>query len=93
MIFCMLLWQADEFLVSQLSFAPEAELPNFAMKTRSAMKHIRDHPFPAVTVFPDNRPRYFRKDESGAWVQVRYWMRPWKFRSRQFAVSFQKKRK
>jgi len=68
------LWlqQADEFLVSQLSFAPEAELPNFAMKTRSAMKHIRDHPFPAVTVFPDNRPRYFRKDESGAWVQVRY---------------------
>jgi len=68
------LWleQADDILVAHLSFAPEAELPNFPMKARSALKHIRDHPFPAITIFPDNRPRYFRKDEAGNWIQVRF---------------------
>jgi protein N-terminal asparagine amidohydrolase len=64
--------QADDILVAHLSFAPEAELPNFPMKARSALKHIRDHPFPAITIFPDNRPRYFRKDEAGNWIQVRF---------------------
>lgn len=68
------LWleQTDDFIVSQLSTAPEVELPHFASKIRTALKYMRDHPFPAVTVFQDNRPRYFRRDESGAWVHMRY---------------------
>jgi protein N-terminal asparagine amidohydrolase len=69
---CLFVGQADDILVAHLSFAPEAELPNFPMKARSALKHIRDHPFPAITIFPDNRPRYFRKDEAGNWIQVRF---------------------
>lgn len=64
--------QTDDFIVSQLSTAPEVELPHFASKIRTALKYMRDHPFPAVTVFQDNRPRYFRRDESGAWVHMRY---------------------
>lgn len=40
---------------------------------RATLKYIQDNQFPAVTVFRDNRPRYFRRDEStGSWQQVRY---------------------
>lgn len=68
------LWleMTDDFIVSQLSTAPEVELPHFASKIRAALKYIRDHPFPGVTVFPDNRSRYFRRDESGSWTYMRY---------------------
>lgn len=31
------------------------------------MKHIKEHPFPAVTIFPDNRTHYFRRDNLVAW--------------------------
>ena len=34
------------------------------------MKHIKEHPFPAVTIFPDNRPHYFRRDSHGSWTKV-----------------------
>ena len=64
--------KSDDTIVNNISAAPQAELPHFALKVRAALKHMRDHPFPAVTVFPDNRPRYFRKDESGNWIQIRY---------------------
>lgn len=69
------LWlqQTDEFIVSQLSTAPEVELQtHFANKIRAALKYMHDNPFPAVTVFQENRPRYFRKEESGSWVPIRY---------------------
>ena len=42
-------------------------------QVRTTLKHIQEHPFPAITIFPDGRPHYFRKDElSGQWVQIRY---------------------
>lgn len=34
------------------------------------LKHIKDHPFPAVTIFPDNRPHFFRRDNQGCWTQA-----------------------
>lgn len=34
------------------------------------MKHIKEHPFPAVTIFPDNRPHFFRRDSQGGWTQA-----------------------
>ncbi|XP_063244679.1 protein N-terminal asparagine amidohydrolase isoform X2 [Bacillus rossius redtenbacheri] len=69
------LWleQSDDFILQQLSTSPEVEPPHFVMQVRATLKYIQDHPFPAVTVFRDNRPHYYRRDEnSGTWTPVRY---------------------
>ncbi|XP_023230791.1 protein N-terminal asparagine amidohydrolase-like [Centruroides sculpturatus] len=68
------LWlsQSDDFLLQHLSTSPEVEPPHFAMQVRETLKYIQQHPFPGVTVFPDNRPHFFQKDESGMWVQICY---------------------
>jgi len=68
------LWlqQPDQVILQHLSTSPEVEPPHFANQVRAALKHIQDHPFPAITIFPDNRPRYYRKDESGLWLPIRF---------------------
>lgn len=68
------LWlsQSDDFLLQHLSTSPEVESPHFAIQVRETLKYIQQHPFPGVTVFPDNRPHFFQKDENGMWVQICY---------------------
>lgn len=68
------LWlsQNDDFIRQHLSTSPEVEPPSFALQVRSTLKFIQQNPFPGVTVFPDNRPHFFRKDEHGIWVPVCY---------------------
>lgn len=40
---------------------------------RATLKYIQEHQFPAITVFRDNRPHYFRIDENtGCWQTFRY---------------------
>lgn len=42
-------------------------------QVRSTLKYIQDNQFPAVTVFRDNRPRYYQRDDmTGGWTLVRY---------------------
>ncbi|XP_043066774.1 protein N-terminal asparagine amidohydrolase isoform X2 [Drosophila bipectinata] len=65
------LWlsQTDEFLLQHLSSSPDVEPPHFAPQTRATIKFIQENQFPAVTVFRDNRPRYYRRDDAtGCWV-------------------------
>ncbi|XP_004932917.2 protein N-terminal asparagine amidohydrolase isoform X1 [Bombyx mandarina] len=69
------LWleQSDEFILQHLSTTPAVEPPHFVHNIRMTLKFIQQHPFPAVTVFPDNRPHFYRRDEhSGCWISVRY---------------------
>ncbi|XP_075224228.1 N-terminal amidohydrolase 1 [Lycorma delicatula] len=69
------LWleQPDEIILQHLSNTPDIEPPHFVMQIRATLKYIQEHPFPAVTVFRDNRPHFFRRDEnSGTWVPFRY---------------------
>ncbi|OWR48479.1 putative asparagine amidohydrolase isoform 1 [Danaus plexippus plexippus] len=69
------LWlgQSDDFILQHLSTTPAVEAPHFVHNIRVTLKFIQQHPFPAVTVFPDNRPHYYRRDEqSGCWVPVRF---------------------
>ncbi|XP_044735791.1 protein N-terminal asparagine amidohydrolase [Chrysoperla carnea] len=69
------LWlaQSDEVILQHLSTSPDVEPPHYVMEMRAALKYIQDNPFPAVTVFRDNRPRYFRRDEhTGLWVLYRF---------------------
>ncbi|XP_060535049.1 protein N-terminal asparagine amidohydrolase [Cylas formicarius] len=67
------LWleQTDELILQQLSTCPEVQPPHFVMQIRAALKYIQENQFPAITVFRDNRPHYFRRDEhSGTWIPV-----------------------
>ncbi|XP_030759714.1 protein N-terminal asparagine amidohydrolase-like [Sitophilus oryzae] len=65
------LWlgQTDDFILRHLSTSPDVEPPHFVDEMRATLKYIRDNPFPAVTVFGDNRPHFFRRDEhTGLWT-------------------------
>ncbi|KAF7386720.1 hypothetical protein HZH68_012374 [Vespula germanica] len=69
------LWlaQSDQFILQHLSTSPEVELPHFVSQVRATLKYIQDNQFPAVTVFRDNRPHYYRRDEAtGVWQPIRY---------------------
>jgi protein N-terminal asparagine amidohydrolase len=69
------LWlsQTDEFLLQHLSTSPEVEPSHFACQLRGCLKYIQDNQFPSVTVFRDNHPHYFRRDEAtGLWQRVPY---------------------
>ncbi|XP_052130589.1 protein N-terminal asparagine amidohydrolase isoform X1 [Frankliniella occidentalis] len=69
------LWleQSDEFILQHLSTSPEVEPPHFSTMIRQTLKYIQDHPFPAITVFRDNRPHYYKRDEiTGMWVPFRF---------------------
>ncbi|KAL1497945.1 hypothetical protein ABEB36_008825 [Hypothenemus hampei] len=65
------LWleQNDEFILRHLSTSPDVEPPHFVEERRAALAYVREHPFPAVTVFGDNQPHFFRRDEqTGLWT-------------------------
>lgn len=64
----LLLQQTDDVILQCLSTTPEVEGPSWVKMVRDVLKHIKEHPFPAVTIFPDNRPHYFRRDNLGAWT-------------------------
>jgi protein N-terminal asparagine amidohydrolase len=71
------LQQPDEFILQHLSSSPEVEPPHVISQIRATLKHINEHPFPEITIFPENRPRYYRMDEHGNWA----YCRPETFRS------------
>ncbi|XP_017839964.1 protein N-terminal asparagine amidohydrolase isoform X2 [Drosophila busckii] len=67
------LWlsQTDEFLLRHLSSSPDVEPSHFAPQMRATIRFIQENQFPAVTVFRDNRPRYYRRDDAtGCWVLI-----------------------
>ncbi|XP_012226166.1 protein N-terminal asparagine amidohydrolase [Linepithema humile] len=64
------LWleQSDQFILQHLSTSPEVEQPHFVSQVRATLKYIQKNQFPAVTVFRDNRPHYYRRDDiTGGW--------------------------
>ncbi|EZA61324.1 hypothetical protein DMN91_012644 [Ooceraea biroi] len=64
------LWlaQTDQVILQHLSTSPEVEQPHFVSQVRATLKYIQDNQFPAITVFRDNRPHYYRRDEAtGVW--------------------------
>ncbi|XP_066907821.1 protein N-terminal asparagine amidohydrolase isoform X2 [Halyomorpha halys] len=69
------LWleQSDDIILQHLSTSPQVEPPHFTMQIRAALKYIQENPFPAVTVFRENRPHYYRRDElTGIWTPFSY---------------------
>ena len=39
-------------------------------QVREVLKQIKEHPFPSVTIYPDNKPHYFRRDSLGSWIRT-----------------------
>jgi len=64
----IVLQQSDEFIIQHLSSSPEVEPPHVIAEIKTTLKHLQDHPYPSVTIFRENRPRYYRKDEHGHWM-------------------------
>ena len=47
--------------------------PLFIPHLRTTLKRIKDDPYPSVTVFHNNQPRYYRKEvPTGQWVRFHY---------------------
>ncbi|CAG7835034.1 unnamed protein product [Allacma fusca] len=63
----IMLQESDEFIINHLSSSPEVEPPHVVNEIKNALRHIQEHPFPEVTIFRENKPRYYRKDENGHW--------------------------
>ncbi len=64
------LQQTDDFLLQSLSSSPDVAPPHFVPHLRSTLKRIKDDPYPSVTLFHNNLPRYYRKDDvTGQWMR------------------------
>jgi protein N-terminal asparagine amidohydrolase len=68
----ILLQESDEFILQHLSTSPDVEPPHVVTQIKETLKHIQDHPFPEITVWVDNRPRYYRKEDTGQWTLVTF---------------------
>lgn len=62
--------QDDERILQNLSTSPLAEPPYFVAHLRSTMKFLKNNPEPQNSLFPDKKPRTYKKNESGLWEMV-----------------------
>lgn len=61
------------YLANDLICAPTTTMMMMMKQVRLTLKYIQDNQFPAVTVFRDNRPRYYQRDDmTGAWTLARF---------------------
>uniref|UniRef100_A0A8D0FG69 N-terminal asparagine amidase n=1 Tax=Strix occidentalis caurina TaxID=311401 RepID=A0A8D0FG69_STROC len=57
--------QDDEQILQNLSTSPLAEPPHFVSHIRSTLAFLKEHPFPSRSLFPDRKPRIYKKNEEG----------------------------
>ncbi|XP_053550338.1 protein N-terminal asparagine amidohydrolase isoform X2 [Bombina bombina] len=62
--------QDDEQILQYFSTSPEAEPSHFVAHVKSTFKFVKDNPYPADSVFPDDRPRVYRKNADGLWERI-----------------------
>nr|XP_054499491.1 protein N-terminal asparagine amidohydrolase isoform X3 [Agelaius phoeniceus] len=62
--------QDDAQILQNLSTSPLAEPPHFVSHIRSTLTFLKEHPFPSRSLFPDRKPRIYKKNEEGLWEQV-----------------------
>ncbi|XP_078519322.1 protein N-terminal asparagine amidohydrolase isoform X1 [Lissotriton helveticus] len=62
--------QDDERILQNLSTSPLAEPPHFVAHMRSTMMFLKNNPEPQNFLFPDKKPRTYKKNESGLWESV-----------------------
>ncbi|XP_037766688.1 protein N-terminal asparagine amidohydrolase isoform X2 [Chelonia mydas] len=64
--------QDDKQILQNLSTSPLAEPPHFVSHLRSTLMFLKEHPFPADSLFPNRKPRLYKKTEEGLWERVHF---------------------
>ncbi|XP_073447279.1 protein N-terminal asparagine amidohydrolase isoform X3 [Aquarana catesbeiana] len=59
--------QEDKQILQCFSTSPEAEPPHFVGDIRSALLFLKEHPYPCISLFPDRKPRSYKKKNDGQW--------------------------
>ncbi|KAL9956116.1 hypothetical protein ACROYT_G037545 [Oculina patagonica] len=60
---------SEEVILQNLSTSPHCEPPDFVSNTRATFDHILTHPKPLITVFPEGKPRVYKRVD-GVWTYV-----------------------
>lgn len=69
-VFQMSSSSCPHLVFQNLSTSPLAEPPHFVSHIRSTLTFLKEHPFPSRSLFPDRKPRIYKKNEEGLWEQV-----------------------
>lgn len=70
LVFWMSSSSCYHLVFQNLSTSPLAEPPHFVSHIRSTLTFLKEHPFPSRSLFPDRKPRIYKKNEEGLWEQV-----------------------
>ncbi|XP_024049956.2 protein N-terminal asparagine amidohydrolase isoform X2 [Terrapene carolina triunguis] len=62
--------QDDKQILQNLSTSPLAEPPHFVSHLRSTLLFLKEHPFPNDSLFPNRKPRLYKKTEEGLWERL-----------------------
>ncbi|KAM4023726.1 protein N-terminal asparagine amidohydrolase isoform 2-T2 [Anomaloglossus baeobatrachus] len=64
------LYQEDKQILDCFSTSPQAEPPHFVQHMKSSFQYLKDNPRPQVSVFPDGKPRSYKKKADGQWERM-----------------------
>ncbi|XP_053326929.1 protein N-terminal asparagine amidohydrolase [Spea bombifrons] len=62
--------QDDDQILECFSTSPLAEPPHFVAHIRSTLQYVKKNPHPAKSIFPDRKPRVYKKQVDGSWERV-----------------------
>ncbi|XP_073503765.1 protein N-terminal asparagine amidohydrolase isoform X4 [Phyllobates terribilis] len=63
--------QEDKEILDCFSTSPQAEPPHFVQHMKSSLRYLKDNPRPQVSVFPDGKPRSYKKQADGQWERIK----------------------
>ncbi|KAG8558275.1 hypothetical protein GDO81_016933 [Engystomops pustulosus] len=63
--------QEDKQILECFSTSPQAEPPHFVQHMKSSLRYLKDNPLPQVSVFPNGKPRSYKKKSDGQWEMIK----------------------
>lgn len=63
--------QEDSQILDCFSTSPQAEPPHFVQHMKSSLQYLKDNPRPQVSVFPNGKPRSYKKKSDGQWERIK----------------------
>ncbi|XP_069841511.1 protein N-terminal asparagine amidohydrolase isoform X2 [Dendropsophus ebraccatus] len=63
--------QDDRQILECFSTSPQAEPPHFVQHIKSSLQYLKDNPHPQVSVFPNGKPRSYKKKVDGQWERIK----------------------
>ncbi|KAM3916099.1 protein N-terminal asparagine amidohydrolase [Leptodactylus fuscus] len=63
--------QEDSQILECFSTSPQAEPPHFVQHMKSSLQYLKDNPHPQISVFPNGKPRSYKKKADGQWERIK----------------------